>query len=253
MSFFGKNIKKIRIAKKISQSAFADLFQLKRGSIGAYEEGRAEAKIDTIIDIANYFKLSLDQLLKKELTINDIYHLNELSQKLDHINKETKEGKAIPLVREKDRAAYLKATDDFSFLSGLKTLRIPDLEDNSVAFEYSGISMITSNSGMLPGDLFISKPLNISRINLLSENLLTIIITKDQLLFGRCRYFQERVVVKFDNTTFENIELEIAEIKKLWLVYIIITSNIPSGNGIELRLENLEKKLDDLVKENKNR
>ena len=74
MSFFGKNIRKIRIAKKMTQSEFAKLFELKRTTVGAYEEGRAEAKIDTIIKIADYFKLSLDQLLRKEITINDIFH-----------------------------------------------------------------------------------------------------------------------------------------------------------------------------------
>ena len=37
MSFFGKNIKKIRIAKKLSQTAFAELFGLKRTALGAYE------------------------------------------------------------------------------------------------------------------------------------------------------------------------------------------------------------------------
>ena len=74
MSFFGKNIRKIRIAKKMSQTEFANLFNLKRTALGSYEEGRAEAKIDTIIKIADYFKLSLDQLLRKELTINEIFH-----------------------------------------------------------------------------------------------------------------------------------------------------------------------------------
>jgi len=74
MSYFGKNIRKIRIAKKMTQTEFADLFDLKRTALGSYEEGRAEAKIDTIIKIADYFKLSLDQLLRKELTINEIFH-----------------------------------------------------------------------------------------------------------------------------------------------------------------------------------
>ncbi len=77
MSFFGKNIKKIRVAKKMTQTEFADLFDLKRTAVGSYEEGRAEAKIDTIIKIADYFKLSLDQLLRKELTINDIFHFRD--------------------------------------------------------------------------------------------------------------------------------------------------------------------------------
>ncbi|MCD4792885.1 MAG: helix-turn-helix transcriptional regulator [Bacteroidales bacterium] len=61
----------------MTQTEFADLFDLKRTAVGSYEEGRAEAKIDTIIKIADYFKLSLDQLLRKELTINDIFHFRD--------------------------------------------------------------------------------------------------------------------------------------------------------------------------------
>ncbi len=60
----------------MSQSEFAAIFDLKRTAVGSYEEGRAEAKIDTIIRIADYFELSLDQLLRKELTINEIFHFN---------------------------------------------------------------------------------------------------------------------------------------------------------------------------------
>ena len=79
------------------------MFNLKRGSIGAYEEGRAEAKIDTVIEIAEYFQLSLDQLLKKELTINEIYHISErsknlhkigiLEEEVDKTNKKAEKGK----------------------------------------------------------------------------------------------------------------------------------------------------------------
>ncbi len=58
----------------MSQTDFAELFQLKRTALGSYEEGRAEPKIDTLIKVADHFHLSLDQLLRKELTINEIFH-----------------------------------------------------------------------------------------------------------------------------------------------------------------------------------
>jgi len=77
MSYIGKNIRKIRMSKKLTQTEFADLFDLKRTAVGSYEEGRAEPKIDTLIKIADYFSLSLDQLLRKELTINEIFHFKE--------------------------------------------------------------------------------------------------------------------------------------------------------------------------------
>lgn len=58
----------------MTQTEFAELFELKRTALGSYEEGRAEAKLDTVIKIADHFKISLDQLLRKELTINEIFH-----------------------------------------------------------------------------------------------------------------------------------------------------------------------------------
>lgn len=76
MSYIGKNIKKIRTVKRINQIDFAELFGLGRASVGSYEEGRAEPKIDTIIAIANHFGISIDLLLNKELTVNELYRFD---------------------------------------------------------------------------------------------------------------------------------------------------------------------------------
>lgn len=72
MSFFGANIKTIRQAKGLSQQAFADLFDLTRGVIGAYEEGRSEPKISTLLTVVHYFNLDLDKFLTVPLTVDDL-------------------------------------------------------------------------------------------------------------------------------------------------------------------------------------
>jgi len=72
MSFFGVNIKKIRQVKGLSQKSFADLFELNRGVISAYEEGRAEPKIETVLKVAHYFSLDLDDFLTKILQVNHL-------------------------------------------------------------------------------------------------------------------------------------------------------------------------------------
>ncbi|MCU4165196.1 helix-turn-helix domain-containing protein [Carboxylicivirga caseinilyticus] len=76
MSFFGKNIRKIRSIKKISQSEFASIFDLSRASIGSYEEGRAEPKLEIINRVAKYFSITIDELINKELTVNELYHFD---------------------------------------------------------------------------------------------------------------------------------------------------------------------------------
>ena len=72
MSFIGKNIKKIRTTKGLNQTDFGKVFNLTRGSIGSYEEGRAEPKIETLKHIAKKFSISLDLLITTELTVNQL-------------------------------------------------------------------------------------------------------------------------------------------------------------------------------------
>jgi DNA-binding XRE family transcriptional regulator len=55
MGVIGKNVRKIRTVKKLSQAAFAEIFNLARPSVGAYEEERSEPKLETVIQIASLF------------------------------------------------------------------------------------------------------------------------------------------------------------------------------------------------------
>ncbi|MEP5132314.1 helix-turn-helix domain-containing protein, partial [Nonlabens ulvanivorans] len=111
MSFFGKNIKKIRGIKSLSQQAFADLFDLKRGTLGAYEEGRSEPKIETIIKIANYFSISIDDILTAELTVNQLLKFNDrLTLTPEELERE--QFAQVPCITEKLADDYLEYYDN---------------------------------------------------------------------------------------------------------------------------------------------
>ncbi|WP_276835118.1 helix-turn-helix domain-containing protein [Chryseobacterium cucumeris] len=73
-------MKKIRQVKGLSQKAFADLFDLNRGVISSYEEGRAEPKIETILKVANHFNLNLDKLLTEILQVNQLVSVSDIDQ-----------------------------------------------------------------------------------------------------------------------------------------------------------------------------
>ena len=77
MSFFGTNIKRIRQVTGMSQKAFADLFKLNRGVIGAYEEGRSEPKIETLLTVAHHFNLDLDKFLTEPLQVDKLKTIPE--------------------------------------------------------------------------------------------------------------------------------------------------------------------------------
>src|SRR5690606_22525321 len=160
MSYIGKNIKKIRTVRKLSQAAFADLFNLARPSVGAYEEGRSEPRIDTIIAIANHFSLSTDALLRKELTVNELYSFNILKGEFDPtqmppaLGKSIKAGRkevgflagnykdGIPLVEKDNVLEYIVNLQNKDFIINLKRILLPaDTRGILRAFEHSGDEM----------------------------------------------------------------------------------------------------------------
>ncbi len=140
MSYVGKNIKKIRSVKNLNQSQFADLFELKRASIGAYEEGRAEPKIATLIEIAKHFGISTDDLLNKELSVNDLYHFDIF--KKDYVKNAGNQLRPskLPLslnpvyyVSAERRSDYFDGPDLDAFLK--LSFPIPAIKGNYFAFE----------------------------------------------------------------------------------------------------------------------
>ncbi len=131
MSFFGVNIKKIRLVKKLNQTAFANLFDLTRSAVGAYEEGRAEAKVDKIIEIAEFYGLSLDKFLRKKLTINEILHYDE-KKVLSPINSAFN---SIAFIDAKKINQYIKNISNNDFIKRLPKIIVPFAEENYRAFE----------------------------------------------------------------------------------------------------------------------
>ncbi len=146
MSYVGKNIKKIRSVKNLNQTKFAELFDLKRASIGAYEEGRAEPKIGTITEIAKYFGITIDDLLNKELSVNDLYHF-DIFQK-DYVKNKGHQLKPSKLSFNLSPVFYILESKRQAFFDGegldsFIRLNLPLVKMNSdyLAFEASAGSV----------------------------------------------------------------------------------------------------------------
>jgi len=243
MSYFGKNIKKIRVAKNISQTAFADLFKLKRASIGAYEEGRAEAKIDTIIEIAEYFQLTLDQILKKELTINDIYHIGEKSKRLELSNQINQAEIEIPLVQITEYTEFIQKFGNHTYLPGLQKIKLPGFLKNSIAFEFSVQVHAPVNSGLRDGDLLVAQRVLNNDIDQIIKNQAFVVLTNYEIFFSRIEnnlsgilQFSEKVLAVNNKS-----------IKAIWSVYQVISNKMPISDQLEIRMQNIENQLKKLT------
>ena len=68
MSNAGKNLKYLRKLRGWTQEEFAQKLSIKRSLVGAYEEERAEPRLEVMEAISNLFKISLEDFLFKDLS-----------------------------------------------------------------------------------------------------------------------------------------------------------------------------------------
>ena len=136
MSFAGKNLRYLRKLRGWTQEEFANKLKIKRSLIGAYEEERAEPRLDVLEVICTMFKLSLDELLLKDLSA-----LKTGGSYVDKRRqlKMSSESQVIHLVPVKAAAGYLAGYADPEFIDELNTFTLPMLAPGQYrAFEIIG-------------------------------------------------------------------------------------------------------------------
>lgn len=143
MPVAGKNLKYLRKLRGLTQEEFANKLRIKRSLLGAYEEERAEPRIDVLETVSEMFKLTLDELLLKDLgDTKGSYLTRRRAQKLSSGTNE------IQFVPVKAAAGYLAGYGDPEFLDELNTFTLPMLASGSYrAFEIVGDSMMPTPSG----------------------------------------------------------------------------------------------------------
>ena len=148
MSVAGLNLKYLRKLRGWTQEEFAQKLNIKRSLIGAYEEERADPRLDVLEIIADIFKLSLDELLLKDLSnTSNSYWMKRRQQKL---GTSSADRNIIHFVPVKAAAGYLAGYADSEFIDELNTFTLPMLSGgNYRAFEIIGDSMLPTPSGSI--------------------------------------------------------------------------------------------------------
>ncbi|MCL6524313.1 MAG: LexA family transcriptional regulator [Thermoflavifilum sp.] len=142
MSFAGKNIRILRQQKGLTQQAFADKIGIKRSLLGAYEEQRAEPRLEVLQKISEWFDISLEDLLLQDLSAPGA-RLRRLKQQAQQAPRQR-----IEFVPQKAAAGYLQGYSDEEFIEELNTFTLPMLGAGHYrAFEITGDSMLPVESG----------------------------------------------------------------------------------------------------------
>ena len=66
MNKLKENLKELRINENLTQEDMAKMLNMSATGYASYEQGKAEPSIDTLITLARFFKVSIDELVGNE-------------------------------------------------------------------------------------------------------------------------------------------------------------------------------------------
>jgi len=217
MSIANKNLKYLRKLRGWTQEEFAQKLRIKRSLLGAYEEERAEPRIDVLEVVADMFKLTLDDLLRKDVSDTKTnYIAKRRAQKL--VN-----GRAdIPFVPVKAAAGYLTGYSDPEFIDELNTFTLPMLTGGDYrAFEIVGDSMMPTPSGsVIVGE-------RVESLDEVKTNQTYIVVSKnDGIVYKRImknNKQKNKMILVSDNPSYQPYTINADEIMEVWVAQMIIS------------------------------
>jgi transcriptional regulator with XRE-family HTH domain len=216
MSTAGKNLKYLRKLRGWTQEEFATKIQIKRSLLGAYEEERAEPRIDVLEIVGELFKLTLDELLLKDLAESKGNYLaKRRAQKLAAGTNE------IQFVPVKAAAGYLAGYADPEFIDELNTFTLPMLAPGQYrAFEIVGDSMLPTPSGsIIVGE-------KVEDINDVKNTYTYIVVSRNEGIVYKRVLKNNRTKNKYtlvsDNPTYQPYQVNGEDIIEVWKATMII-------------------------------
>jgi phage repressor protein C with HTH and peptisase S24 domain len=186
--------------------------------IGAYEEERAEPRLDVLENLCNIFKLSLDELLLKDLTESKGSSYLDKRRQL----KMSAEIQVIQFVPVKAAAGYLAGYADPEFIDELNTFTLPMLgSGNFRAFEIVGDSMLPTPSGsVIVGE-------KIEDVEDVKTNNTYIVVSKGEgIVYKRVmknNRLKDKLTLVSDNPQYSPYNVSTSDIIEMWKAQMIIT------------------------------
>ncbi len=217
MSFSNQNLKYLRKQRGWTQEEFATKLNIKRSLLGAYEEERAEPRYEVLEAVCDLFKLTMDELLRKDLSDQKG---NYLSQR--RAMKMVSGPAEIPFVPVKAAAGYLAGYADPEFIDELNTFTLPMLTgSNYRAFEIIGDSMLPTPSGsVIVGE-------KVSDLEEVKNDTPCIVVSRNEgIVYKRVQKNgkqKDKLTLVSDNPVFHPYTVSTEEVIEMWQAQVVIS------------------------------
>ncbi|HRN91823.1 MAG TPA: LexA family transcriptional regulator [Ferruginibacter sp.] len=243
MSQAGLNLKYLRKLRGWTQEEFAQKLNVKRSLIGAYEEERADPRLEVLEMVSEMFKVSLDELLLKDLSENQSsYWMKRRNQKLGTTTKNN----LIHFVPVKAAAGYLAGYADTEFIEELNTFTLPMLSGGHYrAFEIIGDSMLPTPSG----SIIVGEKIN--NLDDLKSNTPCIVVSMQEgIVYKRVvknNRSKNKLTLVSDNPAYQPYQVNTEDVAEIWMAQMIIGKVADQQRWDVNTLANLVNNLQDQV------
>lgn len=235
-----ENIRFLRKELELTQDQFAQKLDIKRSLVGAYEEGRAEPRLELLQKMAALGGYSVDMLIGKDLSQMKPYEKKALQGKdVVVITVDEHSRNNIELVPVRAAAGYLNGYADPEYIKELPRFKLPILKQGTYrAFEISGDSMLP----ILPGTIVVGEW--VEDIGSIKNGKPYILVTnREGIVFKRVfNYLQEsgKLFLVSDNRQYAPYQIDGADVIEIWSAKAYISVDFPDGQtNPEMSVEHL--------------
>lgn len=235
--FWGSNLKFLRNRKKISVELMAEGLQISRSKLTAQENGyTVNPPTEDLLKMSAFFKISIDSLLKVDLSKlgelklreleagNDVYmaggNIRVLAITTDKSNKENVE--YVPI---KAKAGYTSGYSDPEFIATLPKFSFPDLPRNATyrMFPTVGNSMLPIPEG---SDILAKYVQDWSRLK--PGTLCIVILKSDQdFVFKKVTIQDRTVLLESLNEAYHPYTEAVDNIIEIWQYERFLSKTLP--------------------------
>ena len=236
--YFTSNIKFLRKRRGRTQDDVAVSLNLKRSTLSGYENGVAQPGIEILVSFSRYFNMSIDTLLKIDMSKLSESQLGELERGYDAyikgsnlriltttVNSDNREN--IELVPEKAKAGYATGYADPEYIGDLPRFRLPFLSEKRKyrTFQLKGDSMLPRPDGSWVTGEFVQDWREI-----ISGKAYVVFTINDGIVFKVVENNLKtdgKLVLYSLNPIYEPYEVHINEVKEIWKFVNYISSELP--------------------------
>ena len=223
-----ENIRVLRKKLSLTQDQFAQQLGIKRSLIGAYEEGRAEPKLELLQKMAEVFSISVDDLIGKQFTAETVIPVKKFERGKDVVvvTVDSSDRENIEFVPYKAAAGYMNGFADSEYVKELPHFSLPMLKQGTYrAFEISGDSMLPLMSGTIVIGEYVDDLRSIK-----SGKTYVLVTQREGIVYKRVfNYLDENgtLFLVSDNRQYAPFQLGGSDVMEVWMAKAYISVQFP--------------------------